>query len=144
MSRALDLLTDACVGLPATVRKMFGGHGFFAPNGGMFAVIVTNDEIMLKLVLGPARDELISLGGHPWVYQGSGRSMTMAEWIVIPEGFYDDQEQLTAWAQRSLELVPAKGTRRPAKKRSKAPMAPPKTKAKAKPRKPPSRKRPAR
>jgi TfoX/Sxy family transcriptional regulator of competence genes len=125
MSRSLDLLTDACVTLPATVRRMFGGHGFFAPNGGMFAGIVTDDEIMLKLVRGPARDELLELGGHPWVYGGSGRQMTMAEWIIIPEAFYDDQEQLTAWARRALELVPAKIAKRkgPAapKKRAKAP-----------------------
>lgn len=112
MSRALDVLTDACTGLPMTVRKMFGGHGFFAPNGGMFAGIVTNDEVMLKLVRGPARDELIALGGHPWVYDGGGRETTMAEWIVIPEAFYDDQELLGAWARRAHDLVPPKVAKR--------------------------------
>lgn len=117
MSRALDLLTDACVGLPVTVRKMFGGHGFFAPNGGMFAAIVTDDEVILKLVRGAARDELIALGGHPWVYDGSGRQMTMAEWIVIPEAFYDAQELLSEWAARAHTLVPAKAPKGPAKKR---------------------------
>lgn len=118
MSRALDVLTDACVGLPMTVRKMFGGHGFFAPNGGMFAAIVTDDEVILKLVRGAARDELIALGGHPWVYDGSGRPMTMAEWIVIPESFYDAQELLSKWAARAHDLVPAKVPKGPAKQRT--------------------------
>lgn len=114
-------MTDACVGLPITLRKMFGGHGFFAPNGGMFAAIVTDDEVIFKLVRGTARDELIALGGHPWVYDGSGRQMTMAEWIVIPESFYDAQELLSEWAARAHSLVPAKAPKGPAKKRTAKP-----------------------
>jgi TfoX/Sxy family transcriptional regulator of competence genes len=108
MSRALDVLTDACVGLSVTVRRMFGGHGCFAPNGGMFAAVVTDDEVILKLVRGPARDELLALGGRSWMYAGGGRATTMAEWIVIPEAFYDDQEQLAAWCRRAHGLAPAK------------------------------------
>ncbi len=124
MSRALDLMTDACVGLAMTVKRMFGGHGFFAPNGGMFAGIVDNDEVILKLQLGPARDELIAIGGHPWVYPGRDKPMTMAEWIVVPEAFYDDQELLGQWAARALALAPAK--KRPAPRAAKAAPRPPK------------------
>lgn len=108
MSRSLELLTEACVGLPVTPRRMFGGHGFFAPNGGMFAGIVTDDEVIFKLVRGPLRDELISLGGKPWVYDGRDAPMTMQEWIVVPEGFYDDSEQLRAWAAKAHGAAPAK------------------------------------
>ncbi|MDP3235529.1 MAG: TfoX/Sxy family protein [Myxococcales bacterium] len=107
-SRSLDILTDACADLPIAIRKMFGGHGFFAPNGGMFAAIVTDDEVILKLVHGPARDELIAEGGHPWVYSGQGKPMTMSEWIVVPERFYDDPEAFMTWAARAFELAPAK------------------------------------
>lgn len=107
-SRSLDILTDACADLPIAIRKMFGGHGFFAPNGGMFAAIVTDDEVILKLVHGPARDELIAEGGHPWVYSGQGKPMTMSEWIVVPERFYDDPEAFMTWAARAFELAPPK------------------------------------
>lgn len=108
MSTALDLLTDACVGLPHTTRKMFGGHGFFAPNGGMFAGILSDTEVMLKLVEGPARTELIGLGGHPWTYLGQAKPMTMAQWIVVPEAFFDDPELFATWAKRAHALVPPK------------------------------------
>jgi TfoX/Sxy family transcriptional regulator of competence genes len=123
MSRSLELLTEACAALKMTPRKMFGGHGFFAPNGGMFAGIVTDDEVIFKLVEGPLRDELIALGGHPWVYQGRDREMTMKDWIVVPEGFYDDAELLAQWAGKAHGAVPAKqlkakksAPKRPAKK----------------------------
>lgn len=116
MSRSLDLLTDACTGLPTNARKMFGGHGFFAPNGGMFAGIVTDDEVIFKLTMGPLRDELISLGGRPWVYQGRDKPMTMQEWIVVPERFYDDPELFRAWAAKAHGAVPAKAAPKKANK----------------------------
>jgi TfoX/Sxy family transcriptional regulator of competence genes len=108
MSRSLELLTEACAVLTTTPRKMFGGHGFFAPNGGMFAGIVTDDEIVFKLVVGPLRDELIALGGRPWVYDARGKAMTMNEWIIVPERFYDDAEQLAEWAAKAHAAVPGK------------------------------------
>jgi TfoX/Sxy family transcriptional regulator of competence genes len=118
MSRSFELLSDACAGVPHTPRKMFGGHGFFAPNGGMFAGIVTDDEVILKLADEAARTELIAAGGHPWVYEGKGQAMTMKEWIVVPDGFYDDPELFAAWAKRAHRLVPPKLAKKktPAKK----------------------------
>lgn len=119
MSRALELLTDACEGLVFTARKMFGGHGFFAPNGGMFAGIVTDDEVIFKLADETARAELVALGGHPWTYDGQEKPMTMAQWIVVPERFYDDPELFQVWAARAHTLVPArlaKKTKKPKKK----------------------------
>jgi TfoX/Sxy family transcriptional regulator of competence genes len=108
MSRSLELLTDASVTLPHTVKKMFGGFGFFAPNGGMFAGIVTDDEIIIKLLDGPAKTQLISEGGHAWVYDGSKKPMTMRDWIVVPESFYDDSDALRKWLTKAQQLVPAK------------------------------------
>lgn len=147
-SRSLDILTDACGDLPVVIRKMFGGHGFFAPNGGMFAGIVTDDEVILKLVHGPARDELIAEGGHPWVYSGQHKPMTMSEWIVVPERFYDDAEAFSSWAARAFELAPPKKAK-PVKKAAVVKVVPVKkqavVKAKAKAKKKPSapKKKPA-
>lgn len=105
---------------------MFGGYGVFAPNGGMFAGIVTDDQIILKLQDETARGELVAEGGRPWVYEGQGQPMTMSSWIVVPEAFLDDLERFGAWARRAHALVPGKvAKRRPAPKRA----APPKRKA---------------
>lgn len=124
MSRSLEILTDVCVGLPVRVQKMFGGHGFFAPNGGMFAGIVTNDEVILKLSDEKARSELIADGGHPWTYEGHGKPTTMSSWIVVPDSFYDDHETFQTWAKRAHALAPpkkAKGAKMAAPAAKKAP-----------------------
>jgi TfoX/Sxy family transcriptional regulator of competence genes len=105
--RSLELLEEICAGLPYTAKKMFGGHGFFAPNGGMFAAIVSDDDIVLKLV-GDEREALIALGGHPWTYHGRDRPMTMRDWIVVPDSFRDDDELFREWARRAHARVPAK------------------------------------
>ena len=112
----LDLLEDACARLAHTTRAMFGGHGLFAPNGGMFAGIVDDDRIVLKLARDPERAELLSEGGAPWVYDGK---TTMKDWIVVPDRFYDEPETLAAWAKRAHAIAPpkkAKGAKAPAKK----------------------------
>jgi TfoX/Sxy family transcriptional regulator of competence genes len=115
----IDLLEDATAKLAHTTRRMFGGHGLFAPNGGMFAGIVTDDEIILKFSDEAARREFEAAGGRVWVYKNKASEMTMKEWIVIPESLYDDPRELAAWAARAHKLVPAKkvsGSKRLAKK----------------------------
>lgn len=130
MSALLDILKDACAGLPMTTRKMFGGHGFFAPNGGMFAGIVSDHEIIFKLGDETARAELIELGGRAWTYKGDTKPMTMREWIVVPENFYDDQELFAAWARRAHRMAPAKKIKTPKPPKKKAAPARPKKPAK--------------
>jgi hypothetical protein len=34
--------------------------------------------------------------------------MTMAQWIVVPDAFYDDPETFAAWARRAHALAPPK------------------------------------
>ncbi len=105
MSTILDLLEDACARLPHTTRSMFGGHGLFAPNGGIFAAIVDEERIVLKFSDETARAELVGLGGKPWTYAGK---MTMREWILVPHELYDDADSLATWAKRAHALAPAK------------------------------------
>jgi len=88
---------------------MFGGHGLFAPNGGMFACIVDEDRITLKLADPPRRAELIGQGGEPWTYNGK---VAMKDWIVIPDALYDDTEALTEWASRAHRLAPPKAAKK--------------------------------
>lgn len=101
----LELLEDACMALSYSKRAMFGGHGLFAPNGGMFAAIIDEDRIMLKFATDPARAELVALGGAPWVYR---EGMTMKDWIVVPDAFYDEPATLAAWARRAHAMAPPK------------------------------------
>lgn len=108
---SIELLEDACAALPHATRKMFGGHGLFAPNGGMFAGIVDDDRIILKLADEATRDELCALGTEAWQYHGKMGSTTMREWILVPESFYDDTEQLAAWCRRAHAIAPAKGVK---------------------------------
>lgn len=109
---SLDLLEDACARLPHTTRAMFGGHGLFAPNGGMFAGIVDEDRIILKLGDEGPRAELVGLGGAPWTYAGGPKPMTMREWILVPDAFYDEPARLAEWAavaHRAARPPKAKG-----------------------------------
>ena len=112
---SLPLLEDACAALPHARRAMFGGHGFFAPNGGMFAAIVDEDRIALKLEDEAAARELREEGGEPWTYQGR---TTMSHWYVVPDALYDSPPRLAEWARRAHALV--KPPRRKAAAKAKA------------------------
>lgn len=116
----LDLLEDACARLPHATRPMFGGHGLFAPNGGIFAAIVDEDRIVLKLAEEEPRAELVALGGAPWTYDGR---MTMRAWLLVPDAFYDEPARLAEWAAVAHRLAtPPKGkAKAPASKGAKAP-----------------------
>lgn len=77
---------------------MFGGHGLFAPNGGMFAAIVDGGRIAIKLADPAEAAEFQEEGGRPWVYDGRS---TMSGWYVAPDALYDDPGRLEAWARRA-------------------------------------------
>jgi TfoX/Sxy family transcriptional regulator of competence genes len=112
----LDLLEDACARLPHTTRAMFGGHGLFAPNGGMYAGIGDEDRIILKLDDEEAAAEFRELGGEPWTYQGR---MTMSRWYVVPDALYDDLGRLEAWAKRAHALAKPARPKKAGAKRAK-------------------------
>lgn len=130
----IDVLEEATEKLPHSTRKMFGGHGLFAPNGGMFAGIVDDDRIILKFANEEARAEFEAIGGRAWVYN---EKMTMKEWILVPDALYDEPRALAAWAARAHKLAPpkkAKAARGPPKKAARKP-------AKTSPRKAAAKKR---
>jgi TfoX/Sxy family transcriptional regulator of competence genes len=110
----LPLLEEALDALPHTRRSMFGGHGAFAPNGGMFAAIVDGDRIALKLPKAEDWEAFLAEGAEPWVYEGR---TSMAGWAVIPEPFYDEPRRLAEWARRAhATAVPSKSKLARAKK----------------------------
>lgn len=101
----LPLLEDACAGLPHSTRSMFGGHGLFAPNGGMFAAIVDLDRIALKLAREEDAEAFRAEGGEPWVYDGRA---SMRGWYVVPDEMYDEPRRLAEWARRAHATVEPK------------------------------------
>lgn len=101
----LPLLEDACAGLPHSTRSMFGGHGLFAPNGGMFAAIVDLDRIALKLARAEDAEAFRAEGGEPWVYD---RRTSMRGWFVVPDELYDEPRRLAEWARRAHSTVEPK------------------------------------
>ena len=102
----IDLLEDACAALPHRSRGMFGGHGLFAPNGGMFAAIVDLDRIALKLPRAEDFEAFLAEGAEPWVYDGR---VTMSSWAVVPDALYDEPRRLADWARRAhATAVPPK------------------------------------
>src|SRR5688572_22445116 len=113
----LGLLEDACASLPHTTRAMFGGHGLFAPNGGMFAGIVDEDRIVLKFRSGsPDHEAFIALGARPWTYGDGPKPMTMKEWLLVPDALYDEPRALAEWAGRAHRAAPAKRPKKSPKK----------------------------
>ena len=113
----IDLLEDACAALPHTTRAMFGGHGLFAPNGGMFAAVVDDDRVALKLPLPDDAEAFRAEGGEAWVYDGRA---TMRAWYVVPDELYDDPRRLADWARRAHATAEPPRSKGKAKGTSKA------------------------
>ncbi len=101
-SEFLDFVKDQLSGLGTIViRPMFGGAGVYC-NGVMFALIA-DETLYFK-----ADDKLIpdfqAEGMTPFTYDGKGKVIVMSYWRV-PERLYDEAEEMTRWAQASLEVA---------------------------------------
>ena len=94
---------------PVTVRRMFGGAGIYA-DGTMFALV---DEGVIYL---KGNESLIpdfeKAGSTPFCYSAKGgRKVVMSYWRM-PEGLYDDPEELARWAKRSLAAAQQSASRK--------------------------------
>lgn len=56
--------------------------------------------------------------------------MTMAQWIVVPEAFFDDPELFATWAKRAHALVPPKKSSAPKRAKGSGEKADPPRRAK--------------
>jgi len=84
-----------------SLRKMFGGHGFFK-SGLMFALIY-GDEIYLKAddeAKGPYEDE----DAKQFLYEGKNKTTAMGYWTV-PERLLDDADEFNEWAKSAFEVA---------------------------------------
>ena len=87
---------------PVTVRRMFGGAGIYA-DGTMFG-LVDDGVIYLK-----ADDTLIAdfkkAECGPFTYATRDGPRVLTSYWQLPDGLYDDPDELTRWARRSFAVA---------------------------------------
>ena len=99
------------------VKRMFGGQGIY--HGGLIVGVVHQGEVLLK-----ADDRTHALfeaaGARRWVYDGhEGKTAAMPYWS-IPDGAYDDADEMAAWTRRAFEAA-LRAPPKPAKARKAKP-----------------------
>jgi DNA transformation protein and related proteins len=92
----LDFIKEQMAGFgPVTVRRMFGGAGFYR-DGVMFG-LVADDTLYFK-----ADNETLQLferqGSSPFAYGEKGRRTVMSYWRA-PEACLDYPEEMVRWAE---------------------------------------------
>ena len=90
---------------PFAPRIVFQGKAQALGHGGVRVEPENDERIGLGFVQMGLTLDLESLGGRAWV---NADKMTMKEWILIPDAFYDDQDLLAEWAARAQSVAPAK------------------------------------
>lgn len=98
------LLEDSVEGWPeVSWRRMFGCDAVFA-RGHIFGLVWKKDRLGLKIPDAAAYQALLDLpGAEPWTIGDK----TMSRWVLVPESFHDDPDDLRLWAQRAYQAVVA-------------------------------------
>lgn len=86
-----------------TGKPMFGGYGVFR-NGTMFAGVYRS-SLMAKL--GAATEDAL-LEPHTAGFDPMGTGKPMTGWITVAPPAIESDEQLRAWLDRALAVVPKK------------------------------------
>lgn len=86
---------------PIDVRRMFGGLGVYRDDR-IFA-LVAFDELFMK-VDAETIPAFEAAGSSPFVYEGSGKPVTMPYWRLPPEAF-DDPEALARYTNLALAVA---------------------------------------
>ena len=99
-----ELLDTATADLAdVTPKKMFGCNALFR-QGSIFALIWKTGRIGLKIPDPGLFTTLMNMpGAEPW----TARNKAMSHWVLVPEGFHDDEEQLRHWTQAAHRLAGA-------------------------------------
>lgn len=86
---------------PVSIRAMFGGAGVYA-DGVMFGLIAY--ETLYFKVDESNKPDYEAEGSEPFSYEGKGKSVSMSYWSV-PERLYDEPEEISEWATKSLDVA---------------------------------------
>lgn len=95
------LLEQLAPALPASARRMFGGHGLYA-HGVMFG-LVAGDTLYLK-VDDVNRAEFEDAGAEPFVYEKRGKPVALS-YYELPAEAHDDESTLVDWARSALDAA---------------------------------------
>ncbi|MDO9073166.1 MAG: TfoX/Sxy family protein [Rubrivivax sp.] len=82
-------------------RRMFGGFGLYAD--GLFVALIAAERLYLKAD-ATTRAHFSAAGCTPFVYNGDGKSVTLAYWTVPPEAL-ESPAQMQAWARLALQAA---------------------------------------
>jgi len=95
-----ELVEEGTRGLREIVKKrMFGCDAYFVGDA-IFALIWKTGRIGVRLPDDGAYASLLALeGAEPWC-AGPKR---MAHWVLVPEGFHDDEDALVGWLRRAVQ-----------------------------------------
>ena len=100
---------------PIALRKMFGGQGLYYD--GLIIGLVIGEELFLKTDAATV-GAFEQAGGHPFVYQGKGKPVTMSYWQPPAEAMESSQAMLP-WARLAYEASVRKNAdKKPVKKKS--------------------------
>jgi len=100
----LELLEEGSQGLPGVApRRMFGCDALFA-YGNIYALIWQDGRIGLRLPEPTVYAELLALeGAEPWRVMDGAKPMS--HWVLVPESFHDEPEQLGKWVRRAYDFA---------------------------------------
>ena len=115
LSGLLARLEETARDLPGVSHKrMFGCDALFA-SGSIFALVWKLGRIGVRLPVPELYSALMDRkGSAPW----KAGDMTMAHWVLVPEGFHDQPRVLGEWVKWAHGL--ALGARTSAAKKAKA------------------------
>ena len=82
-----------------TVRKMFGGAGFYR-DGRMFGLVA--DDVLYLKVDDSNRDKYLAAGSAP--FQPYPNKPAMSSYYEIPPDVMENPEELIEWAEESLSI----------------------------------------
>lgn len=100
-----EFVLDQLGALPELrARAMFGAHGLYA--GEKFFGILDEGRLFFKTDAASQAD-YTARGMGPFTYESKGKVMTMA-YHEVPTDVLENAPELTAWAQRAIQLAAAK------------------------------------
>ena len=104
-----EFVLDQLSALPdLRAKAMFGAHGLYC--GEKFFGILDAGRLFFKTDARSQAD-YTARGMGPFTYEMKGKRMTMAYHEVPPDEL-EQPHELTAWAQRALQIAAAKPKRR--------------------------------
>ena len=100
-----EFVLDQLSALPELrARAMFGAHGLYS--GERFFGILDEGRLFFKTDAASQAD-YTARGMGPFTYESKGKVMTMA-YHEVPPDVLENAPELTAWAQRAIQLAAAK------------------------------------